>query len=105
MKKEKILLASMLFANAQIQLELIDRLKGTSLYRQSLKNQYNKVQKENEKLINSFHTGMNHEAEMMYYQITRTAENFVLSIEKKDINVVDAFLKDYLNDRLKIETE
>lgn len=103
--KDKILLASMLFANAQIQLELIDKLKGTSLYRQSLKNQYNKVQIENEKLINQFHQGMNGEAEMMFYQITRIAENFVKAIEKKDINVVDAFLKDYLNDRLKIEEE
>ena len=103
--RDKIILASMLFANAQIQLELIDRLKGTALYRQSLKNQYNKVQKENEKLINSFHKKINNEAEMMFYQITRVAENFVKAIETKDINVIDAFLKDYINGNLRIEEE
>jgi len=103
--KDKIILASMLFANAQVQLELIDRLKGTSLYRQSLKNQYKKVQTENEKLINSIYNGISNESEMKLYQLTRVSENFVKAIHKKDIDVIDAFLKDYLNGDLRIEND
>ena len=102
---ERVKLGAVLLASTQIQIELIDRLKGTNLYKHNLKNQYNKVQKENEKLITSFYGGIQEDAELVFYHITKIVENFVTAIEKKDISVVDAFLQDYLNDNLRIEED
>lgn len=102
---EKIKLAAVLFASTQIQIELIDRLKETPLYRQNLKNLYNKVQKENERLITAFYGNIKEDAELIFYDITKIVEKFVDVVEEKDIAVVDMFLTDYLNDNLRLETE
>ena len=103
--KERITLASMLFANTQIQIELIDELSNTSIYKQSIKNHYNKVQSINEDLINNFYKGLKDDGETVLHHLVRVSENFVKAIKDKDINVVDRFLKDYLSGELRIEEE
>ena len=103
--QDKLRLASVLFANTQIQIELIDNLKGTALYRQSFKNLYNRTQKENIKLIDNFYKNMNEDSEQILFDLQNIVENFVKVVAEKDINVLKIFLEDYLNDNLKIEEE
>ena len=100
-----LLLASMLYANVQIQLELIDKLEQTPVFKQSLKNKYRQVQKENERMIEQFHDGISESAEMIFYKLTSIAENFVTAVEKHDLNLFGAVMSDFVNERIRIEDE
>ena len=102
---DKLRFASVLFANTQLQIELIDRLRGTALFRQSLKNMYNKTQKENEKLIDHFYKGMNPDAEMQLHKLVGIVEKFMEIVETKDIDTFSLFMDEFINDNIKVEED
>lgn len=101
----KLRLASVLFANTQLQIELIDRLRGTALFRQSLKNMQNKTQKENIKLIDNLHKGMNTDAEIQLHKLVGLVEKFMEIVETKDIDVFSLFMDEFIKDNIKVEED
>jgi hypothetical protein len=98
-------LALVFFANTQIQLELIDRLKGTQLYSQKLKNLCNQVEKENEKLISQLYGKMDDTIEPYFHMTVEMTETLMDIVEKGDIEVLIHLLKEYRDGNISVVDE
>lgn len=100
--KEVVKIAIAFYANTQIQNELMDELKGTSIYNQRLKNLGNQIQKENAKIIDRFYEVLDNESEMYFNQSVEMVETLIEVIKKGDIGVLIQLLKDYRDGRISV---
>tara|TARA_R110000772_G_scaffold236163_1_gene347791 strand:- start:86 stop:442 length:357 start_codon:yes stop_codon:yes gene_type:complete len=103
--KPEIKLALAYFANTQMQIELIDELKMTRLYKHKIKNLSNQIQKENEILISNLFEGLNEDAEMYFHKSVEMVEILIDSIKNGKIEILIQLLKEYKEGNISIVDE
>ena len=91
--QQKIIIAY--YAVTQMQIELIDELKGTTHYKQRIKSLSNQIQVENERIINDLYTRLNDDTEAYFNQTVGMIETMIDVIKTKDLNVFIALLSEY----------
>lgn len=91
----KIKLAIAFYASTQIQNELIDELKGTSIYKHRYKNLINQIQKENDSYINQLYGHLDHDSEDYFYKTVEMIETIIEVVKEKDIDVFIELLKEF----------
>ena len=103
--KNQTKLAIAFFATCQLQIELIDELKGTNLYRHKLKNLCNQVQKENELLISSLFSNLDNDTELYLHKTVTCIESVVEAIKGSDIDTFMMLMEDFKNGEIAILDE
>jgi hypothetical protein len=98
----KLKLAITFFALCQLMVLTMDKLQGTSLYKQLLRNLSNRLMKECEKEIHKLYGALDEVTEQYFHQTTEMLETLVQIIETKDLDVFMLFLKEYVKDEVKI---
>ena len=79
--------AKVKLAMAQLQIELIYRMKGTSLYKHKYKNLCKSIQDMNKDHISKLFDNMDLDAEMYFHKVVRMVESVMGVVENKDIDV------------------
>jgi len=97
-------LAISFFALCQATAIVMDKLKGTKIYKQALKNRCNTLMKECEKEIdNLYEKGkLDSQTEEYFHKTTSMVETMVDVIENKDLDIFINLLKDYRNGEIMI---
>ena len=96
-------LLMLLFANTQLQIELMDRISKTEIFNSRYKDMTKKIQASNTKKINKLFSLMDKEGEDKKYfefafrKSTEACESFINSVENHTLENVIIFLK-ALND-------
>ncbi len=85
----------------QIQLEITDRLKNTSYYKQGFRNNLNKVINYIEGVVDRHHELVlrqkdEEEIQLQSQKIARITEKFVDVVQSKDLELIDMFLDELL---------
>jgi hypothetical protein len=93
------------YACIQLQIELLDRLKSTNLYKQNLKNLCNKLQAENEKSIINLFGKLDDEAEKYFHKSVTMVESFLEVIERNDIDVFMGLMDAFRNGEIGVLNE
>lgn len=96
-QEAKVKLAIAFYAATQIQIELIDELKGTSLYSQKFKNLGNSIQKENERRMDFLYSQLDKEgeAEKVFNKTVEMTEILIKAIRKGNMDVMIELLDSY----------
>lgn len=99
-KKEqeaKVKLAIAFYAATQIQIELIDELKGTSLYSQKFKNLGNSIQKEGERRMDFLYKQLDKEgeAEKVFNETVKMTEVLLKAVRNGNMDVMIELLDSY----------
>jgi len=107
MTKTKLLkLAMAYYATAQLEIELNDSLKSTSIYRNELKAALKNVIKETKKSVEKIYKELNNEdAELQLQKVVKMVELFVKIIEDKDFDVSIGLLEEYHSGQIAIVDE
>ena len=84
--KAQIKIAIVFLAATTLLVEMIDELKGTSLYTKSRRERLKNTQKDFEKLINDFYKNLDGDSEKYYHDSVRVVEVVVEAIKNKDID-------------------
>lgn len=104
--KEEINLAIAFYGLCQTTVLVIDRLKGTSLYKTLIKNLCNKLMPEVESQVDRVWNGIDNEkTENQFHQTTEMVEIMVRVMEKKNMGEFIALLREYEEGRISIVPE
>lgn len=99
---DKTQIAMAFYANAQLQIELIDELKGTGLFNQRLKMLGNQILKENEKLIDGLYAHLEKDAEPYFNKSVDMVETFIDAIKKGHISTLIQLMKEYRDGNISV---
>jgi hypothetical protein len=96
-KNKQLKMAMMYFASAQLQIQIIDSLKGTSMYRQKVKNISNKLIKELESDIDDLYSvdKMTDTAQVFFAKTCDAVDTFISAVENSDIDLFITLLKEF----------
>lgn len=93
--EQKQQMAMVFFATCQLQIETIDDLKGSSLYKRKLKQLSNSIQKECIGIIDSFYGNHGSNDELIHNEIIKMVEIFLKSIKEKRIDIMMEILSEF----------
>ena len=107
-RKEQLLQVSMaLHASCQMQINLIDELKNTTLYKQKIKGLSNQLMPELEKTIEGLYDSdkMTIEAQQFFHQMEDMMESFVDVLKIRKIDDLLALMHEFRDGKIKIIPE
>jgi hypothetical protein len=93
--EQKQQIAMVFLATCQLQIDVVDKLVGTSLHNQKLKSLSNSIQKECIKIIDSFHGQLDDVQEEYYFKTVSMVETFISCIKDKKIDIMIQLLNDF----------
>lgn len=100
--KEEIKLAIAFYANTEMQIDLLESLKGTTLYNQRFKQLAKQLQKECERSIEKLFEGMDDETSTFFNQSVEMSEVFIKAIKKGDIAILIELMKEYSSGNISV---
>lgn len=83
------------YANLQLTVDTMDRLKSTRLYNQKIKNLSNQLLRELEKLNDEFYENLSEDAEKQMHPVVNIIELFIDIVASSDVVRFKEFLEDY----------
>lgn len=97
-KQNLVKLAMVFYANCQLQLELLDELRGTSLFKQRYKSLVKSITTETEQYIAQIFAQFDDEqTELQFHQVAALNEAFLEAIKSREVNDM-ATLKELLTE-------
>jgi hypothetical protein len=96
--QQLVKLALVFYANCQIQLELLDELRGTSLFKQRYKSLVKSITTETEQYIAHIYAHLDDEqTELQFHQVAALNDAFLEAIKCREVNDM-ATLKELLTE-------
>jgi len=104
--KDKLVQSAMIYlATIEIQLSIIEDLKGTVFYKHRIKYLLKSLKNENEKNIERFYQNLDDVSEDQFYKISNLIESFLMCVSEKGLSETVLFIDELRQGKVAVMDE